>query len=191
MKRFIYLFIALLFNVSCTKSKNEINTLDINDLTEKKVYDDDDDLMEVYTLTQDFNFKNERSFWYKNKAIKKWYWYNGDTSNVPFFIINYDSLGNYIDCKGMPFINAHTTKDGFTAIEFVQPPTDKVFSEYRDYFEGELVDKVIYEPAKSDSTMWVTLLTHRYDSTHSYYVYFVLLNEDNTLFIRDSIQLVP
>ena len=191
LKSFLVLSVVVNCVFSCSDDKTSTDVVNNNGVIEKSGFDRNGNFTEVKNMDKDSFLLGERIAYHENGKIKKWYWYRNDKTNVPVYIIYFDSLGVFQDFKGNPFVSAGKTRKNSTVVELVNPPIVKSFSEYRDYYKGQLQRKIIYEPAKTDSTQWMTLDEHKYDSTHVYYVYFAIFDEKNTMLRRDSMQLVP
>ena len=121
------------------------------------------------TMTKDSFLINDRMEYYSNGKIKKWFWYN-KPNDYPLFIVYYDSLGKYMKYKGTPFIRSGTNSESYVVIEMVNPPNLNIYLTYKDFHNNDLKRQIIYEPLKTDSTLWITLDEHKFNINHSYYI---------------------
>lgn len=121
----------------------------------------------VYTKDT-LHIKNKIEY-YLNGKTKKWSFYN-NLSKYPLLIVYYDSLGNYINFKGTPFIRGGINAKEDFVIELANPPNIDVLLVYNDSLKNNLEHQTIYEPFKTDSTLWVTLDKFKYVENHKYFL---------------------
>ena len=111
----------------------------------------------------------EKTEFFENGNIKKWNFYR-KASKYPMFISYFDSIGNYSQIKGTPFVSSGTTKDGEVVVELVNPPKLKLVLTYREFNKGILQHQISYEPFKTDTTSWVTLDEYKPVAGNKYFV---------------------
>lgn len=136
------------------------------------------------------NYTGGKMFYDSLGGKDKWFWYgDGDINDVPIFGLYFDSIGEPYKIGGSPFIRKILTTKNEEAVEIVSPPIEHLYAEYRDYLDGRLIKKQVYEPYITDSTAWVNLGKQQYDSSHNYYLYFVVFNSLKNMVVRDSTEL--
>jgi len=156
----------------------------------KEVFYDNKKLKSKSTLTLDSIQIHEQIEYFSNGEIKKWLWYD-KLNDYPVFGLYFDSIGKYKKIGGTPFIRAPKIPDGSIAIELVNPPNIKSLLVYRDFFKNKLQRQIIYEPGKTDSTEWVTLDEYKYDSTHKYFLTYIMLDKLNNKIDSVKTELEP
>ncbi len=130
------------------------------------------------TLTLDTVPIKEQIGYYDNGNIKKWIWYN-IVDEYPLFGSYYNYNGEFDSIRGNPFIQAPKTLSGKISLEIVNPPNVYSLVKYLDYFNDTLYRRIVYEPYKTDTSQWVTLDEHIYDSSHKYFIIFYLADKLN------------
>jgi len=111
--------------------------------------------------------------------ITKWLWYTKGEKYI-IYGIYYDGNGKFKTQKGEPFLSA-INYDSALAIQTVNPPGVNYLVGYRDFENGKIMNKILKEPGKTDSTSWITVPGHQFKKGHIYMVYFYIADSTGKL----------
>jgi len=151
-----------------------------NDLIRYVLYDNGKlKMLKHYTLDTIPN--GAEVHYYTNGEIMKWLWFDASKRDsihkYAQYGVYFDSSGNYLYHRGMPFLSAFKITDSTLAIEITNPPGINYLFGYIEQNNNAIIRRLIKEPGKTDTTSWVTIPYPNFKNGNQHFTCFYIIDK--------------